>query len=167
MTVYLPIVSITRAIETCRSQLDNVWVSQQLQILNLSFNSARHVTTDELLSRNDLQGYLLVRRSVNSELHLTEGTLSKCPDDMIGTDTLLGLLWGWLNRLLLLRLGAAGIGIGSLVLRAAVIGGGERDGEFLIIVPLVLVRHHSHRSVVMMLIELGGLVTEMTPPKIE
>lgn len=81
---------------------------------------------------------------------------------------MLGLLWGRLNTLLFLRFrGAARIGIWSLVLCAAIVGGRERDREFLIIVPLVLVRHHRHRSFVMMLILLGGLVTEMTPPNVE
>jgi hypothetical protein len=123
-----------------------------LQVFNFPFNSASHVATDEFLSRNDLQSYLLICGTMHSKLHLPKGTFSECPNYVVGTDSLLGFLWSGLDRLLLLSLrSATRVSIGSLILRAAIIGGCERYGELLIIVALIPVWHHRHGNV-------GGVV---------
>ena len=40
-------------------QLDDMWVSQQLQILKLSFNSACHIPADQFPPTDNFHGYFL------------------------------------------------------------------------------------------------------------
>jgi len=54
------------------SQFDNVGMSEKLQIFDLPLHPASHITTDELLPSNDLQGHLLVRDTVCGQLHLAK-----------------------------------------------------------------------------------------------
>lgn len=37
-------------------QFDNVWVSQKLEILDLSFNTGKHVLVDDFVLIDDLDG---------------------------------------------------------------------------------------------------------------
>lgn len=63
---------------------------------------------------------------MHRQLDLSEAPLSQRTDDMIGTYTLLGLLWEWLDALvylLALLLRPSGAGIGWLVLGAPVVAG--------------------------------------------
>ena len=99
-------------------------MSQQLQVLDLSFHPTRHVPRDELLSGNNLQGNLLVRDPVSRQLDLPKTALPKRADDMVGPDALLGLpLRRGLNGpvFVAIRLAASAC-IGRFVLSSAVRG---------------------------------------------
>jgi hypothetical protein len=147
ITVYLAnISSHSDLVSLWHLQLYDVRMSQQLEILDLSLDSASHVATDELLSSYDLERNLLIGDAMNGKLDLPEGALSQRPNDMIGTDALLGLLWGRLNRLPIFILGrTARAGIWSLVLRTTIVAGRERYRELFVVVALVLVRHHGRQ----------------------
>ena len=124
-------------------QLDDVRMSQQLQILNLPFYPPSHITADELLPRNDLERNLLVCNPMDGQLHLAKGTLSQGSYDLICADPLLGLL---LRRRLgelmgFTILGSASARVGRFVLRATVGRGCEGDLELAVVV--CAVRHHS------------------------
>jgi hypothetical protein len=58
----------------CNKQFDDVGVTQQLKIFNLSF-----------------EGDLLSGALVNGQPHFAKGTLSQRPDYFVGADALLGL----------------------------------------------------------------------------
>ena len=58
-------------------ELDDVWMSQELQVLNFPFHSSRHVATDQLPSRNDLHGDLLTRYLVTGQFDLAERAFSE------------------------------------------------------------------------------------------
>lgn len=90
-------------------------VPQQLEILNLSLDSAGHVPADELLSGDDLEGHLLAGAIVDGQANLAEGSLAQRADDFVGADTLLrpGL---FLRRQLLIR-GVLGRHHGLFLLR--------------------------------------------------
>ena len=53
-------------------QLDDVRVPEELEIFDLSLDPAGHVSADELLPGDDLEGDLLVCAAVYGELHLAE-----------------------------------------------------------------------------------------------
>jgi hypothetical protein len=127
-------------------QLYDVRMSQQLEILDLSLDSASHVTTDELLSSYNLERNLLIGDTMNGKLDLPEGAFSQRSNDLIGADALFGLLWSSLNRLSIFILGrTARAGIWSLVLRTTIVGGRERYRELFVVIALVLVRHHGRQ----------------------
>lgn len=90
-------------------------VPQQLEILDLSLDSAGHVPADELLSGDDLERHLLTGAIVDGQANLAEGSLAQRADDFVGANTLLrpGLL---LLRRLLIR-GALGRHRGLFLLR--------------------------------------------------
>lgn len=73
-------------------QLDDMGMSQQLQVLDLPLDPARHVSGDEFLPRNNLQRHLLVRDAVHRQLDFPKAALAERADDMVGADALLGLL---------------------------------------------------------------------------
>jgi hypothetical protein len=75
----------------CNKQFDDVGVTQQLKIFNLSFDTASHVSTDELFTGNNFEGDLLSGALVNGQPHFAKGTLSQRPDYFVGADALLGL----------------------------------------------------------------------------
>ena len=58
------------------SQLDDMWVAEQLQVLDLALDAAGHVAADKLLPRDDLEGDLLASAPVDSQLDLSKGTLA-------------------------------------------------------------------------------------------
>jgi len=99
MTVYLPVLlaKFHTASAQIKIQLDDMRMSQQLQIFDFPLHPPRHISRDELLPRDNLQGNLLVRNPVHGELDLAEAALAQCSEDMVGADTLFCLL---LNRLL-------------------------------------------------------------------
>ena len=79
-------------------QFDNVRMSQELKILNLTLDTAGHVAADEFLPRNDLQGNLLASPVMNGQLNLAKRPLPQRLDDLVGANALLRL-----NLLLPLR----------------------------------------------------------------
>lgn len=151
--VYTPIQDIQGA----NLQLDDVRVSEELQVLDFPLDPAGHVPADELLPRNDLQGNLLVRHAVHGQLDLAKGALAEGLDDVVGADTLLGLLLrSRLNGSVLAAiLVAASAGIGRLVLGSAVGRRSERDLQLAVLVGAV----GHHRGVVVAFLEMeGGIV---------
>ena len=123
-------------------QLDDVRMSQQLQILNLPFYPPSHITADELLPRNDLERNLLVCNPMDGQLHLAKGTLSQGSYDLVGADALLRLLLrcrlGELVRIAIL--GSSSARIGRFVLGATVGRGCKGDLELAVVI--CAVRHH-------------------------
>lgn len=75
--------------ESVSIQLDDMGMPQQLKILDFSLDTTGHITTDELLTRDDLEGDLLTGADVNSQLDLAKGTFAEGLDDLVGADTLL------------------------------------------------------------------------------
>jgi hypothetical protein len=71
-------------------QFDNVRMSQKLKITDFSFDSSGHVSGDEFLPVDDLQGDLFSANIVNGELDFAKGTLSQCPNDIVLTKTVVG-----------------------------------------------------------------------------
>lgn len=57
-------------------QLDYVWMAQELKVLNLSFDAASQVSTDQLAPVDDFHGHLLPGNAVSRELDLAERALS-------------------------------------------------------------------------------------------
>lgn len=128
--------------EKLNLQLDDVGMSEKLQIFDLPLHPASHITTDELLPSNDLQSHLLVRHPVRGQLHLSKGAFSQRTDNMVGADPLLGLLLRCrLNRSVVVAiLRSTTARIWGLVLCATVRRGCKRNLELPIIVRAV--RHH-------------------------
>lgn len=63
------------------SQLDDVGVSEQLQVSNFPLDPAGHVPVDQFPPRNDLQGDLLAGDLVHGELDLAERALTERLDN--------------------------------------------------------------------------------------
>lgn len=61
---------------------------QELQVFNLTLDPTRHVATDELLARNNLEGHLLIGDAVYGQLHLAEGALTESTQDLVLADAL-------------------------------------------------------------------------------
>ena len=119
-------------------------MSKKLQILNLPLNPTSHVATDELLSGNYLERNLLVGDSMNSQLDLAKGPLSKRPNYLICADTLLGLLLrcrfnGAVVVAILLSVGAR---IWRLILSSTVCRWRKGNLQLTIFVCGISVRHH-------------------------
>jgi hypothetical protein len=53
-------------------QLDDVWVPQELQVLDLSLDTASHISRDQLAPRYDFQSHLLLADLMYSQFHLAE-----------------------------------------------------------------------------------------------
>lgn len=133
--------SASRYTEYFDVQLDDVRVSEQLQVLNLPLHPARHISTDQLLPRNNLQGDLLIGDPVDSQLDFAKGALAQRPDDLVGADALFCLLLRrWLNGTVIVAIWTARTGIRRFIVRTTVRGGCERDLELAIFVGPV--RHH-------------------------
>lgn len=66
-------------------------MTQQLKILNLSLDTASHVSTDEFLTCNNLESDLLSGALVNSQPHFTKRTLAQGSHNFVGANALLGL----------------------------------------------------------------------------
>jgi hypothetical protein len=117
-------------------------MSEELQVFDLPFHPASHITTDELLPGDDLQSNLLVRHTMNSQLHLAKRAFSQRPHDMVGADALLRLLLRCrLNRFVPVAiLFSPCAGIWRFVLCSAICRWGQRDLELAIFVGAV--RHH-------------------------
>jgi hypothetical protein len=128
-------------------------MTQQLKIFNLSFDTASHVSTDELLTSNDLEGDLLSSPLMNGQPHFSKGTLAQGAHNLVSADALLrlGLVSGGRlhgNLAATARLGGFG-GIVSalmsvvvvvglllrrlLLLEATDMGGGQGDCELLVL----------------------------------
>jgi hypothetical protein len=58
-------------------QLDDVGVSQQLQILDLAFDSAGHISGNQSLAVDDLEGDLLAADLMCSQFDFTKGALAQ------------------------------------------------------------------------------------------
>lgn len=127
-------------------QLDDVGMAQQLQILNLTLDPACHVSGDEPLAIDDLEGNLLAADLVGGQLDLAEGALAEGADN--------GILAEALARLCVLALcfvhrcsERRGRGLGGVLgLWGAGLGGaaplcGHGDGEFLQVVIIDCGRH--------------------------
>lgn len=81
ITVYLRVeqsVQVLERITARRSgpsgylQLDDVWMSEQLQILDLALDPASHIPADELLPGNDLESNLLASAPMDGQLHFAK-----------------------------------------------------------------------------------------------
>lgn len=70
-------------------EFDNVWVAEELKVLNLSLDSAGHVTSHELSAGDDFEGNLLASNLVHCQLHLAKGALAESPQDLVLAKTLL------------------------------------------------------------------------------
>ena len=68
-----------------RVEFDDMRMSQQLKILNLSFDTSSHVSSDKLASSDYLESHLLSADLMSSQLDFTKGTLAECLDDFILT----------------------------------------------------------------------------------
>src|SRR5438045_8863790 len=64
-------------------------MSQQLQVLNLSFYSAHHVTAGNFAPRDNLQSYFLFTDFMNSQFHLSKRSFSQRFDNPILTEALI------------------------------------------------------------------------------
>lgn len=64
-------------------QFDDMRMSQQLEILDLSLHAAGHVPGHELLTRYNLQSHLLSSGLVDSQFHLAERALPKRLEDVV------------------------------------------------------------------------------------
>ena len=56
-------------------QFDDMRVPQQLKVLDLTFNTANHVSRQQFAPGDDLEGDLATTRLVNCQFHLAERTL--------------------------------------------------------------------------------------------
>lgn len=81
ITVYLRIKQSVQLLESITArgsgpsgclQLDDVWMSEQLQILDLALDTASHVPADELLPGNDLESNLLTSAPMHGQLHFAK-----------------------------------------------------------------------------------------------
>lgn len=72
-------------------QFNNVRMSQQLEVLNLTLDTTSHVAADQLLASNDLEGDLLSGAIVDGELDLAERAFAQGADNLVGADALLRL----------------------------------------------------------------------------
>ncbi len=63
------------------AQLDDMWVAQQLQILNLALDATSHVTSHQSLAVDDLQSDLLATDLVGGQLDLAERALTQGLDN--------------------------------------------------------------------------------------
>lgn len=66
-------------------------MAKQLQVLNLSLNTARHVPTDELLPSYYLQSHLLSCALMDGQPYFSEGALAQSSHDLVGANALLRL----------------------------------------------------------------------------
>ena len=84
MTVYLQRVSTQHVEGEQRQktdvQLDDVRVSQQLQILDLALDPARHVSRHQPLAVDDFERDLLAADLVRGQLDLAKGALAEGAD---------------------------------------------------------------------------------------
>lgn len=64
---------------------------QQLQVLNLAFDSSSHVAADELFSGDNLESNLLAGAAVYGKLDLAKGALAEGLDDVVLADALVRL----------------------------------------------------------------------------
>lgn len=64
-------------------ELDDVRMSQELQILDLPLDSAGHVASDEFAAGDDLEGDLLAGGLVDGELDLAEAALAERLEELI------------------------------------------------------------------------------------
>lgn len=157
ITVYLRTRGLARgfgdksSLLACDIQLDNMRVSQELQIFDLALDATSHVSADELLSGDDLERDLLAGAIMNSQLDLSEGALAECLDDLVGADTLLRLNLvpqrgggidrrshvegvGWLKVVVSSGGGGGGTSGGTVLLGASTdLGGREADMELLLV----------------------------------
>ena len=58
-------------------QLDDVWVAQELQVLNLSLDASSHISRDQLASRYNFQSDLLLADFMDGQFDLAKRALSK------------------------------------------------------------------------------------------
>ena len=72
-------------------QLDDMRMAQQLQILNLTLDPACHISGDEPLAVDDLEGDFLAADLVGGQLDLAEGALAQGADNGILAETLVRL----------------------------------------------------------------------------
>jgi hypothetical protein len=70
-------------------------VSQELQVLDLPFDSARHVPTDQLTPTDDLHGDLLASDFVLCQLHLTKRALAQRSDLAVLIETIVSADCAW------------------------------------------------------------------------
>jgi hypothetical protein len=117
-------------------------VSEELQVLDLSLNPSGHITANEFLSGNNLQGDLLLGDSVYCQLDLAKGAFSEGLNDLVSPNALFGLLLRRrLNRSIIVAiLFSASTRIGRLVLSSTICGRSERDLQLPVLVGAV--RHH-------------------------
>lgn len=97
ITVYLADVISTRS-DKCMGaslQLDNMWMPEQLQVLNLSFYSTSHVSTNQLPPTYDLHRNLLSSHLVLRQFDLAEGALAQRPDFSILVETIVRAHSSW------------------------------------------------------------------------
>lgn len=121
-------------------------MSEQLKVFNLSLDSAGHVTTNELLASDDLEGDLLAGAVMDRQLNLSKGPLAERADDLVGADALLRLLdfleWhlhvaqprGRFGRCCVIATGVLLLLLMLLLLLVSTdVGRGERDGQLLVL----------------------------------
>lgn len=65
-------------------------VPQELQVLNLPFDTASHVPTDKFFTSNDFESNLLSGELVNGQPHFTKRSLAQGSHNLIGADALFG-----------------------------------------------------------------------------
>lgn len=68
-----------------------MWMTEELQVLDFSFNTAGHVPTDELLASYNLESHLLSRALVDSKPNFAKGALAQRSHNLVGADALLRL----------------------------------------------------------------------------
>lgn len=125
-------------------------MSEQLQIFNLTLDTASHVPADKLLPGNDLEGNLLASAAMDSQLHFAKRALAQGLDDVVLADALIrldlvgqtpgngagGRGGGHVGGVVAVDedLGGAGRGVVDVGSAPSHLGGAEGDGKLAVVV---------------------------------
>lgn len=126
-------------------QFDNMRVSQQLQVLNLSLHAPNHIPREKLSTRDDLEGDLAATGLVDGEFHLSERALTQDLERLVLVEALhiarggrgLGRSFASTGRARVRRHShGGGVGTGRFArafTRTVAVGRTQRDGKVFLV----------------------------------